>query len=65
MVEVQVCQLDARFSALHRNGLRLFALLVYYGYITNNLLAGVTMATNACKSVKHNGTYIVISLISQ
>jgi hypothetical protein len=34
MVEVHICELDARFSALLINGLGLFALLGYHGYIT-------------------------------
>jgi hypothetical protein len=37
MVEVQSSYLDARFSALHSNGLGLFALFGCYGYITYNL----------------------------
>jgi hypothetical protein len=37
MAEVQSCELDARFSALLSNGLGLFALLDYHGYITDNL----------------------------
>jgi hypothetical protein len=34
MVEIQSCELNARVSALLNNGLRLFALLDYYGYIS-------------------------------
>jgi hypothetical protein len=37
MAEVQNCELDARFLALLSIGLGLFALLVYDGYITNNV----------------------------
>jgi hypothetical protein len=34
MVEVQSCELDAQFLALLSNGVGLFALLGYHGYVT-------------------------------
>jgi hypothetical protein len=46
MVEVQSCELSARFSPLLSNGLGLFALLGYRGYFTQ-FLADVTVVTKA------------------
>jgi hypothetical protein len=46
MVEVQSCELDARFSALLTNSLGFFALLGYCGYITDNV-ADITVVTKA------------------